>query len=113
VYGKIEQPGIEGKGEKVENSTDRAKILKIENFGTQEEVREMAKTSRTAHSYDEARSILRELVGKPLNSRAGIRATISHNSVDKILSGTAVDKSVDKEAHFWPLRTLKLSFPMP
>jgi hypothetical protein len=89
-------------GGKVENmdSTDKAKTLKTEDFGTPEEVREMAKTSRAAHSYDEARSMLRELVGKPLNSRAGIQATVSNKSIDKILSGMAVDKSFDMEAHF-------------
>jgi hypothetical protein len=94
----------------VENSTDRAKTLEIEDFGTPEEVQEMAKTSRTTNSYNEARSMLRELVGKPLNSRAGIKATISNNSIDKILSGTAVDKSVDREAHFLAAANLEHLF---
>jgi hypothetical protein len=82
------------------DSTDKAQSLTLADFGTPEAVREMAKTSRAAHSYDEARFMLRELAGKPLHSRAGIQATISNNSVEKILSGMAVDKSFDKEAHF-------------
>jgi hypothetical protein len=70
----------------------------------------MAKTSRTAHSYDEARSMLRELAGRPLNSRAGIQATVSNNSIDKILSGTAVNKSIDKDAHFLATANLEHLF---
>jgi hypothetical protein len=92
------------------DSTERAKTLKIEDFGTLEEVREMAKTSREAHSYDEARSMLRELVNKSLKSRSGLEATVSMNSIDKILSGKAVDKSLDGEAHFLVAANLEKLF---
>jgi hypothetical protein len=70
----------------------------------------MAKTSREAHSYDAARSMLRSLLGKPLTSRAGIQATVSNKSIDKILSGTAVGKSFDKEAHFLAAANLEHLF---
>ncbi|GHU59350.1 hypothetical protein FACS189444_4480 [Spirochaetia bacterium] len=46
------------------NSTEQADKLTIELFGTPKEVREMAKTDREAHSYEEACTALREVVNK-------------------------------------------------
>jgi hypothetical protein len=82
------------------NSTEQAHELTLDMFGTPEEVREMAKIEREAHTREEARTILQELVNKPLKSRAGIEATISNNSIEKILSGKAADKSFNAHAHF-------------
>ncbi|MCL1993482.1 MAG: hypothetical protein FWG66_11115 [Spirochaetes bacterium] len=82
-----------------EDSTEQAKELALSMFGTPEEVREMAKMERKAESYDEAREMVLGLVNKPLQSRSGLVATLSKKSVDKILSGTAVGKSFDKDAH--------------
>jgi hypothetical protein len=39
-------------------------------------------------------------VNKTLQSKAGIAATISNNSIEKMLSGKAIDKSFDRQAHF-------------
>lgn len=55
---------------------------------------------RTATSYDEARSIVSELLGEPLvNKETGMVATISRRSLDKLLSGKAVDKSTNLKDH--------------
>jgi len=79
-------------------------------FGTVEEIREMARMEREANTREEARSILVELVNKPLKSKAGIAATISKNSIEKILSGKSADKSYDANAHFLAAANLKKLF---
>lgn len=55
---------------------------------------------RQANSYDEARSIVTELLGEPLTNReTGMIATISKRSMDKLVSGKAVDKSSNLHDH--------------
>jgi len=100
------------KEEKVENtsSTNRANELRIEMFGTPEQVAKMAKNQFLASTRDEAKEILKKIVNKPLASRAGITATLSNNSMGKILSGKAVDKSYNKEAHFLAAANLEHLF---
>ncbi len=92
------------------NSTDKAYELTMKQFGSPEKVREMAKMERNARTYDEARSMLKELVNKPLKSRSGVEATVSMNSIDKILSGKAIGKSLDREAHFLAAANLERLF---
>ena len=82
-----------------DNSSEKAKELKISDFGTPEEVREMAKMPLIANSYAEARDILKRIADKPLTSKAGLSVTISRNSIDEILSGEASKKSFDLKAH--------------
>jgi hypothetical protein len=50
------------------------------------------------------------LVNKPLKSKAGIAATISKNSIEKILSGKSADKSYDAKAHFLAAANLEKLF---
>jgi hypothetical protein len=92
------------------NSTEQALTLTIGLFGTSEEIREIAKTDREAHSYEEARINLKAVVNKPLKSRSGLQATVSNKTVDKILSGKAVDKSFDRSAHFLATANLEKLF---
>jgi cobalamin biosynthesis protein CobT len=92
------------------DSTEHAFKLTLELFGTPEEVREIAKIDREAHTYEEARLALKEVVNKPLTSRSGLQATISNKTVDKILSGKAVDQSFDREAHFLAAANLEKLF---
>ncbi|WP_424408514.1 LPD38 domain-containing protein [Pasteurella sp. PK-2025] len=55
---------------------------------------------RQAKSYDEARAIVSDLLGEPLiNKETGMVATISRRSLDKLLSGKAVDKSTNLQDH--------------
>jgi hypothetical protein len=93
-----------------ENSTEQALKLTLGMFGTLEEVYEMAKIEREAHSYKDARMMLKELINKPLKSRAGIEATVSNNSIEKILSGKAIDKSFDRRAHLLAAANLEKLF---
>ncbi|MDR3249371.1 MAG: hypothetical protein LBT39_11370 [Treponema sp.] len=97
-------------GGKVKNSTDRANELKLEMFGTPEQVEILAKTEWKVATREEARAILRKIANKPLKSRAGIEATLSLNSIEKILSGKSVDKSFSKEAHFLAAANLEQLF---
>jgi hypothetical protein len=92
------------------DSTAQAHELTLDMFGTLDEVRKMATMEHKVHSYDEARIFLKELINKPLINKSGIEATLSNKSVDKILSGKAMNKSFDKEAHFLAIANLKKLF---
>jgi len=81
------------------SSTEKAKTLKIEDFGTPEDVREMAKMPKQASNFSEAKKILSELVNKPMTNTGGLIAFISKNSAKEILSGKAVESSFNKQAH--------------
>ena len=60
------------KKEPWDSSTEKAKELKISDFGTPGEVREMAKMPLNANSYTEARKILENLVDKLLDGKSGL-----------------------------------------
>jgi hypothetical protein len=82
-----------------DSSSEKAKTLKIEDFGTVEEVIEMAKMPLTVNSFTDAQKILENLIDKPLISKFGLSAIISKKSIKEILSGEAVRKSFDLKAH--------------
>ena len=82
-----------------DSSSEKAKELKIEDFGTFDEVREMAKMQQIVNSFAEVREVLEGIVDKPLTSKSGLSATISKNSINEILSGEASKKSFDLKAH--------------
>jgi len=84
--------------------------MPVRMIGTLAEVREMAIMKWVASTREEARIILQKIINKPLKSRAGIDATLSTNSMEKMLSGKAVDKSVNKEAHFLAAANLEKLF---
>jgi hypothetical protein len=82
------------------DSSDRkAAELKISDFGTYDEVREMAKMPLSANSFAEARQILEKIVDKPMMSKSGLSATLSKKSIKEILSGGAVGKSINLKLH--------------
>lgn len=82
-----------------DSSDEKAKELTGADFGTLEEVYEMAKMPRSAHSFAEARAILEDMVNKPMTSKSGLSATLSKKAIKEMLSGEAVGKSVDLQAH--------------
>ena len=92
------------------DSTEQAHELTTDMFGTPNEVREMARMVREADTREKARSILVGLVNKPLKSKAGIAATISKKSIEKILSGKSADKSYNAKAHFLASANLEKLF---
>jgi hypothetical protein len=90
-----------------DSSDEKAKELKISDFGTPEEVREMAKMPGTAGSFAEARVILEGIADKPMTGKSGLSATISKKSIKEILSGRAVGKSANLQAHLMAAANLE------
>ena len=82
-----------------DSSSEKAKELEISDFGTLEEVRQMAKMPLIVYSFTETHEVLEGIVDKVLTSKSGLSATISKNSIDEILSGEASKKSFDLKVH--------------
>jgi K+-sensing histidine kinase KdpD len=84
------------------DSSDRKAVeLKISDFGTLDEVREMAKPVRTAKNREEATKALKDIAQKgKLASKSGVIASLSGKSVDKIMSGQASQQSFSQKAHW-------------
>jgi hypothetical protein len=95
-----------------DSSTDKAKILKIENFGTPEIAEKTAKPVRFAQDRRVAVEILKEIIKvmPVLTSKSGTRARISSKSVGKLVSGDAVKASFDEKAHFLAVANLDRLF---
>ncbi|GMO51964.1 MAG: hypothetical protein Pg6C_17110 [Treponemataceae bacterium] len=93
------------------SSDEKAKELKLSDFGTPEEVREMAKMPVEARGYAQVRGNLLEIVGKPIRSKSGLTATITRNSIDKLLSGKSVEGSFEKQAHLNAAANIAKLFP--
>jgi hypothetical protein len=104
------RPLVEWK-EHWDSSSKKAKELKISDFGTPDEVREMAKMPKSAVSFTQAREILENMVNKPMTSRSGLSATLSKKSIKEILGGEAVGKSFDLKAHLKAAANLEKLYP--
>jgi len=72
-----------------DSNDDAAKKLSVVDFGPGDQVKVMALMERTVQSYAQAREILSGIVGHAFVSRSGLCATLSKNSIDKILSDTS------------------------
>ncbi|GHV81144.1 hypothetical protein AGMMS49944_29350 [Spirochaetia bacterium] len=60
-----------------ENSTEKAKALTVEDFGTLDEVKEMARPIRSAYTRQEATNILNQIAKNgPLTSKTGLTAVL-------------------------------------
>ena len=69
------------------------------------------KPRRTATNFIQARQMIADMLGKPLtNQHAGMVATLSRRSLDKILSGKAVAKSVDSKKHIMAAVNIDMLF---
>ena len=103
--------GLPMKKEPWDSSSEKAKTLKIEDFGTPEEVREMAKPIRTAKNRYEAAIILKEITDKgPLTNKNGLVVTLSSDSRGKIVSSKALNTSYGQKAHFLAVANLDKLF---
>jgi len=89
-----------------DSSSEKAKTLKIEDFGTPEEVREMAKPIRYVKSRSEAENALENIISGngavkrsaiELKSKSGISAFLRRSSIGKLVSGIQ-EKGIPKEA---------------
>jgi hypothetical protein len=84
-----------------DSSTNKAKQLKIENFGIPDKVREMAKPFRSAHNRQEAVSILRRIAEEgPLTSKIGLTAVLPKRNIPKLVSDVAILRSTNRESHY-------------
>jgi len=82
-------------------SREKAQELRIEQWGTLEEVRAMAAPLRWASGRRGAMEYLKEVaVGSPFTSRSGLSARLSTRSLGKIISRVAVAASFCPEAHY-------------
>jgi hypothetical protein len=95
-----------------DSSSEKAKKLKVGDFGTLGDVREMAKPARTAGNRLEATKILKEIVkAMPvLTSRSGTKARIISKSIGKLVSSKAERASFSKEAHYLAVANLDKLF---
>jgi hypothetical protein len=84
------------------SSNEKAKELKISDFGKPEEVREMAVMPRSAKTKDEAKTLMEKIQNNgPIGNRAipTLRAALSRTSINKILNNKAKNQSFSEEAH--------------
>jgi len=89
------------KKEPWDSSSEKAKELKISDFGTPEEVCEMAKMPRTAKNKNEAISILQEIASLcEIVSKSGVIASLSKKSIGKIVNDPAIHQSFNVNAHW-------------
>ena len=84
-----------------DKSREKAKELRIENWGSLDEVIIMAEPIRQASSRHTAMNYLREISEhSPFISRSGLTARLSRRSLGKIVSHAAVINSITPEAHY-------------
>ena len=87
--------------EKWDASIDKAKELRLEQWGTPEELKAMAVPLRQACNRHEATVILKEIASHgPLTSKSGLTARLQRRTVGKLVSSTAVNSSFNHEAHY-------------
>ena len=90
-----------------DSSSEKAKTLKIEDFGAPDEVQEMAKPIRYAENRREATRILKEIANQgPLTNKYGLTVTLSSDSRGKIVSSKALGTSYGQKAHFLAVANL-------
>jgi len=106
VYIKMETKDVKVRKEPWDSSSEKAKSLKISDFGTPEEVREMAKPLRNAKSRSEAEKALESIISSngtikrsaiELRSKNGVSAFLRRSSIGKLVSGIQEGK-MPKEA---------------
>ena len=89
------------KKEPWDSSSEKAKTLKIEDFGAPEEVREMAKMPRTAQTRKETIAILKKIAATgSLTSKSGVVVSLSGKSIEKIVSERALHQSFNILVHW-------------
>jgi len=95
-----------------DSSSEKAKTLKIEDFGTLESVREQARTVRTASNRYEATQILKKIIERgPYTSKSGLTARIPGKSIGKLVSSEAVNASFCQGAHYLAVANIDKLFP--
>jgi hypothetical protein len=84
-----------------DSSRVKARELRLEQWGTSEEVAAMAAPVRKAGDRRAAETILRDIIRYgPFTSRSGLTARIPGRSIGKIVSSEAVNASFCQAAHY-------------
>jgi len=84
-----------------DSSSEKAKTLKIDDFGTPEEVRVMAEMPRTATTKKEATAILKKIRSTgSLASKSGVMVSLSGKSIEKVVNDPAIHQSFSTMAHW-------------
>jgi len=84
-----------------DSSTEKAKTLTLDDFGTLIEVKEMAKPKKVAANRHDAVKILKEMVKVGVfTNKIGFKARLSGKAVGKIVSNQAINTSLNSEAHY-------------
>jgi hypothetical protein len=105
---KLKKKDKKVKKEPWDSSSEKAKTLKIEDFGTPDEVREMAKPVRNVRSRLEAEEAIEGIISGnntvkrsaiELKNKNGFSAFLRRSSIGKLVSGVQ-EKGTSKEA-FW------------
>jgi len=84
-----------------DSSSEKAQELQISDFGTPEEISEMAKMPRTATTKNEAMAILKEVRARgSLTNKSGVMVSLSGKSIEKIVNDPAIHQSFSTMAHW-------------
>jgi hypothetical protein len=84
-----------------DTNREKARELRLDQWGTTEEVAIMAAPVRWASNRREATAILKEIAGySPFTSKSGLTARLQRRSVGKLVSSVAVHSSFAPEAHY-------------
>ncbi|MCL2442712.1 MAG: hypothetical protein FWD13_04520 [Treponema sp.] len=84
-----------------DKSREKAKEIRLEQWGTLEEVMVMAVPLRYASSRRVAMDYLKEIaLNSPFTSKSGLAARLSKRSLGKFVSHAAVINSFSPEAHY-------------
>ena len=87
--------------EKWDASPEKARELRIDQWGMPEEVAALAAPIRQARDRREATVILKEIAEHgPFTSKSGLTARLRRRSVGKLVSSAAVHSSFSPEAHY-------------
>jgi len=96
-----------------DSSNAKAKELELPDFGLPEEIRKLAKPHRTAHNRYEAKVILKEILQRgPVVSKTGLSARLTSETIGKLISSDALNKSYDKILHYCALANLDRLFSL-
>jgi hypothetical protein len=100
------------KKEPWDSSTEKARILKLEDFGNPETIEENIKPCRTAKNRFEAAQILKNIISNSpiLTNKSGTKARINLNTIGKMVSSEAVRSSINQEAHYLAVANLDKIF---
>lgn len=79
-------------------------------WGTSSEVIKLSTPKRSVNNYADARQILSTFAGMELKNKNGLTGRISRKSIEKFLSGKAVETSFDLKAHFLVLANIDTLF---